>query len=117
MSLRLQNTAYFFNGRVLGNFAAVDNLPGNTYEELNQAVKKFIHRDSKPMNSPLAKRLIDADTQTLIDAGFLDESLNLTHYGMIELQALLFLDKKAEMLAIATKVLDEKKGKKKELSA
>lgn len=74
---------------------------------LPQICSGTIQSSPKPMNAPLAKRLIDADLKTFIEAGFLNSDLSLTGKGTQELLAVLFMEKKAELLKIAQDQLKE----------
>ncbi len=62
--------------------------------------------------STIAKRLLDADTRTLIKAGFLDNQLNLTGEGKVAMWAILFEANKAALVTAATELLAEQKADK-----
>jgi hypothetical protein len=58
------------------------------------------------------RSIIDADTQALIEAGYVSECLNLTEDGEDELIAILFAERKAELVKLAkAKVAEAKKVK------
>ncbi len=63
--------------------------------------------------STIAKKLFDADTKTLIKAGFLDQHLlTLTEVGRAQIWAILFEQNKAALVAAAQADIDEKKADK-----
>lgn len=68
-------------------------------------------KNKKQMNtvSSLMKRLLDADTQVLVKAGFLDNSLELTSEGIAALRAIMFETNKAALVAEAQAKLDVEK--------
>lgn len=57
----------------------------------------------------IAKRLLDADTKALIEAGYIDDSLNLTQDGREALDAILFGANKPALVEQAKKEIEEKK--------
>jgi len=59
------------------------------------------------MLSTLAKKLIDKDLRTLIKAGFMDDSLNLTQEGKQEVWALLYDKFKKDLVEAAEEKLEE----------
>lgn len=62
----------------------------------------------KPMKiTNIVKKLIDKDTRTLIEAGFIDDGLSLTDSGASELMGILFLENKAELVKVARENLDD----------
>lgn len=60
----------------------------------------------------LVKRLLDADTQALVKAEYINGDLELTEKGQTELLSLVFLDKKADLVKLAQDELDESKATK-----
>ncbi len=60
----------------------------------------------------LAKRLLDSDLQTLVKAGFLTESLELTSKGREAQEAIHFAADKAELVKLAAEELKEAENKK-----
>lgn len=58
------------------------------------------------------KKLLDQDLKTLIKAGYVDECLNLTEAGRQALTAILFFEKKAELVKAAEEKLAEEKEEK-----
>ncbi len=61
--------------------------------------------------SEMFKRLLDADTQALVEAGFLSENLELTDCGKGQLVALLFAANKDALVILAKAKLAEAKNK------
>lgn len=59
--------------------------------------------------SKLGKRLLDADTKSLIKAGFLDSELDLTECGVQELLAIVFESNRAELVKAAKAKIKEAK--------
>lgn len=57
----------------------------------------------------LVKRLLDSDTQTLVEAGYINGDLQLTDEGQSELLSLVFMDKKADLVKLAQEKLDAAK--------
>ncbi len=58
----------------------------------------------------MVKKILDADTRTLVKAGFINGDLALTDDGVSELMGILFLEKKDELVKIANdKITDETK--------
>lgn len=60
----------------------------------------------------MMKKLLDADTRTLVKAGYLDGDLDFTHEGFNALKTILFMENKAELLKMAQEELDEEKATK-----
>ncbi len=73
----------------------------STYWELAASVKK-ISLMSK--DTTLFKKIFDADTQSLVEAGFLDAS-GITVEGRSELEAIVFDQNKAALVAVAKEKL------------
>ncbi|HCR35823.1 TPA: hypothetical protein DIU22_02155 [Candidatus Woesebacteria bacterium] len=57
--------------------------------------------------SILMKKLLDKDTQILVKAGFINGDLDLTTEGQDALDAVLFIEKKSELVKLAEEVLTE----------
>ena len=55
----------------------------------------------------MMKKLLDADIQTLVKAGFIDGNLDLTSEGSNELENVIFDDYKAKLVVVAKAKLDE----------
>jgi len=62
----------------------------------------------KKLNN-MMKRLLDADTQTLVKAEYINGDLELTGKGQEALYSVLFADKKADLVALAQVELDDTK--------
>lgn len=77
-------------------------------------IDEVCDKKTKRMNrvSAMMKRLLDADTQTLVKAGFLDQNLELTEHGCDALDAILFDANKAALVKLAQEKLDEAKASK-----
>lgn len=70
-------------------------------------------RTIKMKLNSMMKRLLDADTKKLIEGGIIDGNLELTEEGELALQAILFSEKKEELVKVAEeKIAEEKKGGK-----
>ncbi len=82
-----------------------------TTEQLLSYWNKDINKQDMSL-STIAKRLLDADTKTLIKAGFLDTELRLTDKGKAELNAILFEANKTALVVAAQAVIDEAKENK-----
>jgi hypothetical protein len=59
------------------------------------------------MLSPIARKLINKDFKKLIDAGLMDESLNLTAAGKEEVWLLLFTSFKDKLIERADELLKQ----------
>lgn len=59
----------------------------------------------------MMKRLLDADTQTLVKAGYINGDLELTEAGKKALWAISFTANKAALVAEAQEALDAEKTK------
>lgn len=57
----------------------------------------------------MMKKLLDADTQTLIKAGYINGDLKLTDKGKEAMDTLNFLTNKVELVKLAQQELDENK--------
>ena len=57
----------------------------------------------------LAKKLLDADTRTLIKTGYLNRDLEITEDGQDALLSILFTEKKAELVKMAQEEIEEHK--------
>lgn len=55
----------------------------------------------------LVKKILDKDTRTLVEAGFINGGLTLTDEGIEELMGLLFLENKEALVKIAKEKLNE----------
>lgn len=90
--------------------AAIKNtatISGTTYSYY------FGKEETEPMSlSTMMKKLLDADTQTLVKAGFLRSDLSLSDDGWSQLKAILFDANKAALVALAKEQLDEKAAAK-----
>ena len=62
--------------------------------------------------TPALKETLEKDSQILYEAGFLSESMELTGEGVKSIQAILFAEKKAELVKLAEKILKEEKENK-----
>lgn len=60
----------------------------------------------------MMKKLLDKDTQTLVKAGYINGDLEITEDGQKALYALIFADKKPDLVALAQEQLDEEKADK-----
>ncbi len=62
--------------------------------------------------SIMMKKLLDSDTQVLVKAGFINGNLMPTQEGLNELDAILFIANKAELVKRANEVIAEAEAKK-----
>lgn len=62
--------------------------------------------------SIMMKKLLDADTKKLVEAGFINGDLNLTEEGRVQLQTILFMANKAELVKNAEEVIAEAEKEK-----
>lgn len=94
---------------------------GNFYHALygNNIIKWCGAYDTAPVEkeipvklTPMIKRLLDSDSQTLYKAGYLNGDLELTEAGRNALQTIIFTQNKAELVKLAQEVLEEAKDKK-----
>lgn len=67
--------------------------------------------NQKPMKklNAMMKKLLDADTQKLVKAGFINGDLELTQQGKDALWSILFAANKAELVKLADEVIAEEK--------
>ena len=100
----------------------VDSNPNSSCfcEDLNNLYEWITEEEpSLTYNAPniitklmsFAKRLLSKDLNTLVEVGYLDSSLNLTIEGRAELEALLFEEKKVELVKLAEEELKSIKTK------
>ncbi len=76
--------------------------------ELLKSNKTIMQRVSNMM-----KKLLDADTQVLVKAGYINGDLELTDEGIIALETILFMENKKEMVKLANeKIAEEEKSDK-----
>lgn len=64
------------------------------------------------MFSAIARRLLDKDTKTLIQAGFLSTDLSLTSEGQSALLSIMLSNSKEELVKEAAAAIEEKKEEK-----
>ncbi len=57
--------------------------------------------------SIMMEKLLDADTRKLVKAGFINGDLNLTEEGKVQLQTIVFMANKAEMVKLTEEVIAE----------
>ncbi len=57
--------------------------------------------------SNMMKKILDKDTQALVKAGFINGNLDLTCDGVAALNAIIFSEKKAELVALANEKIAE----------
>lgn len=79
----------------------------NDYKLIKENKKTIMSRISTMM-----KKLLDADTQKLIQAGFIDSELDLTSEGATQLNIFLFMANKADMVKLAEEAIAEREKNK-----
>lgn len=62
--------------------------------------------------STMMKKLLDADTQTLVKAGYLNGDLDLTDKGKTALNTIVFMANKADLVVSAQEAIDEEETAK-----
>lgn len=62
--------------------------------------------------SNMMKRLLDADTQTLVKAGYINGDLELTCRGLLALQTIIFVQNKAALVESAQADITEAEAQK-----
>ena len=85
-------------GKFVGVFGGGAYVNG-TYAEQFKLVKNNNAINMKITN--LVKKILDNDTRKLVEAGFINGDLALTDEGVNELLAILFLEKKNELVKVA----------------
>lgn len=80
------------------------NYAGSIKLEL---IKKSTKKTFMNKVSIMMKKLLDADTQTLVKAGFINGDLELTCEGAKNLQTIMFMANKAEMVTVAEALIAE----------
>lgn len=75
------------------------------------SIKSKRETNMKPLTN-MMKKLLDADTQTLVKAGYVNGDLLLTNEGTLALESILFTQNKAELVKLAQEVIDEEKASK-----
>lgn len=75
--------------------------------------KPIIKKGFMKKLTTLMKKLLDADTQTLVKAGYINGDLEVTEAGEIALVNLLFMTNKADLVVMAQADLDEAEKEKK----
>lgn len=110
-----QSTAWFLNSQ------AVNSIWNKEYVDMPffrgtipNTLMPIIKPKKSLMNklSIIAKKLLDADTATLVKAGYLDSELDLTEEGGEALDAILFAANKAALVEAANEKLAEEKTSK-----
>ncbi len=77
-------------------------------------IRNILNKKDKPMASKLGsmmKKLLDADTQTLVKAGYINGDLELTEAGKTALWSIMFTSNKDALVAEAKEVLEAEKNK------
>jgi len=83
----------------------------SVHEDAVAKFNDYSPKEDKPMKlTAMAKLLLDADTRTLRNAGYLDENLALTCAGMAALDAIIFAANKPALVAAAQAEIDERKA-------
>lgn len=79
-----------------------------------EALPKTTTKKTNIMNtvSRIAEKAFSADTKALIEAGYLDKSLELTGYGRDVLESVVFEANKAALVEAAKEEIKEAKAKK-----
>lgn len=99
----------FHDGRGHGSKAGKDGhcywVHLDSLTLLSEGQNKPIIKSSIMKVTNLVKRLLDADTQTLVEAGYINGDLQLTEEGQSELLSLFFVDKKDALVALAKEKL------------
>lgn len=82
---------------------------GVAFLKKNGYLIKTVDNSNAPMETTtdIQKNLLDADTQTLMKAGFLSDTLNLTEAGRIALTALMFVENKEALVTAAEEKIAE----------
>ena len=78
---------------------------GDYNAETNKSKKTIMTKLNTMM-----KQLLDADTQTLVKAGYINGDLELTSEGRDALNGIVFQQNKAALVALAQEALDEEKA-------
>lgn len=89
-------------------------LNDNFYAPIKSRREGILSIPKKTMSTlaKIAKKLLDADTKVLVEAGYLDSELELTDEGEDQLLTMLFLTYKEELATEARKQLKDAKGRK-----
>jgi len=80
-------------------------------KDSDQSENSIIHQIIKPIMKSLSKLLLDADTKTLIKAGYLREDLTLSPFGEEAMQTILFQANKVALVEKAKEEIAEEEGK------
>lgn len=98
---------------VLQNFTPPYFLTTPTLKKAYEELINSVPQTKKPMSiSSMIKKLVDADTKTLMKAGFLDNELDLTEEGRAELDSIMFIANKAALVKAAAERIEEMKDEK-----
>lgn len=94
-------------------FADPDTF-GLTYDQIKKKIRELKNSMDRGecggVMSPIAKTLLDADTQALVSAGLLDSNLDLSSRGWHMLKAILFTANKEALVKAAKEILDAAKA-------
>lgn len=74
--------------------------------------KKVNEKSIMQKVSTMMRKLLDADTQVLVKAGYINGDLELTDEGVSALNTVLFTANKAALVALAQEKIDEEKANK-----
>jgi len=83
----------------------IKEIKGHNYKNNKSNIKMKI--------TNLAKKILDKNIKKLIEAGYIDNKLELTQEGTSALLAILFQEKKEELVKLAKDEIKENKNKKK----
>ncbi len=89
-----------YRGIGKSNYAWVDEFSNKNFNNFLPRMKRM------QKLSPMQKELLNEDTKTLIKAGYLDNDLELTEEGEQVFNAILFEEKRAQLVAAAKAKLD-----------
>lgn len=90
------------SGRLLSYYSRpLENLKVIEYKKSNKIIMQKI--------TPMLKRLLDKNSQTLYKAGYINGDLELTDKGRSALNALIFETNKVELVKLAQEDIDEEK--------
>lgn len=105
--LDYQDDPHLDNG--YGYFTKSLNRISDLIEEPTYQTYKIIKKPLMKTLSNMTKKLLDADTQTLVKAGYINGDLNLTEEGEKVLLTIFFVANKTDLVTMATEKLAEEK--------
>lgn len=85
----------------------IDEQQSDYFSFLERDLQKLTNKTIMRTLNNMMKKLLDADTQLLVKMEYINGDLELTAKGKVALESLNFIDRKAELVALAQEELTE----------